>query len=65
MRPLLGITAATLVYYGASCLIPADKPLLKPTTAEATAFLGGIAGLFAKTMIEILLGIVKSVFGKA
>jgi hypothetical protein len=63
-RPLLGIVAAALIYFGTNALIP-DDSTWRPSTLEAFAFLGIVAGLFAKTLIEILLDAFKSLLGRA
>nr|BAJ06934.1 hypothetical protein [uncultured bacterium] len=62
-RPVLGIVAAALIYFGANALIPNDSPW-KPSTLEAFAFIGIVAELFAKTLIEILLDAFKSLLGR-
>jgi len=45
-RPILGIVAAALIFYGSYALIPANSTW-KPSSSEQFAFLGLVAGLFA------------------
>lgn len=64
-RPVLGIVAAVLIYYGAKTLIPEDSTWAPKESLEAFAFLGVVAGLFAKTLISILLDAFKSLLGRS
>ncbi len=62
-RPILGISAASLIFFGSDALIPNNSPW-KPETSGSYAFIGIVAGLFAKTLIKVLLKAFKGLLGR-
>jgi len=60
-RPLLGLVTGALVYYGAVAGFFGST--LSKTGSEGLAFLGLLAGLFAKTLLDILKNAMKGMFG--
>ena len=62
-RPFLGIIAGLIVYYGSDFLFTPAKPN-DGFDLETWIFFSLLAGLFAKTLIEILKGMFKAVFGR-
>lgn len=62
-RPVLGIVAACLIYFGANTLLSDSD--FKPDSPESYAFIGIVAGLFAKTLIKSLLDTFKAMLGKS
>lgn len=61
-RPFLGIIAGLIVYYGGDSLF--DLNTEEPKQFKVIIFYCLLAGLFAKTLIEILKGIFKAMFGR-
>ena len=62
-RPFLGIIGGLIVYYGSDFLITPED-INKGINFKTLIFFSLLAGLFAKTMIEILKGIFKAIFGR-
>ncbi len=61
LRPLLGLFAGIIIYFGIDRFMKSEPTQIN---IENTIFWSLLAGLFAKTLIDKLLDIFKSVFGK-
>jgi hypothetical protein len=61
-RPFLGAVMGLIAYWGLSGGISYEGTTAFPESATRVAFIGSIAGLFAKTLYEILLGALKATF---
>lgn len=62
-RPILGIIGGLIVYYGSDFLITPQEDT-EGIDFKTLIFFSLLAGLFAKTLIEILKGIFKAIFGR-